>query len=411
MRPSPAVGPDVVDLGRLLLEDICSDLLRFLHSHKNPSAFEAVHIDREFALGPPGAFADLRVEPSGEPPYFLEVKYGYDAATLFNHLRRKYGEPGARTADANRVVLVVDTEQLPDWKSVENALRAALPSHLTLELWDTPRLQELVSECFGETIESFAPSEIVSVRELIDQAKERLAFRTTAPAGYGEQVLRQNLMWHFATWRLRELCEAHDGNALAILPPGEYEHVVVLMADLSGFSGYVRDTSDHAVVRHALTNFYAKARYQVTNAGGMMDQFVGDEVVAVFGIPDRRPGYVEAALRTAQRLLDIGASVSLDWQRKIDHIQAGGGVHIAMAMGRVHVAPMRAFDHARVALLGDPMNIAGRLLPVARSGEIVISNVLRYALQSSACEFDQLEPVEAHNVGTILPWRLCDRSS
>src|SRR6476620_12688 len=105
--PSVPERTDVVDLGRLLLEDICSDLLRFFHSHANPSSFESVLIDREYALGPTGAFADLRVQPCDEAPFFLEVKDGYDAATLVTHLRRKYGEPGARTTDANRLVLVV----------------------------------------------------------------------------------------------------------------------------------------------------------------------------------------------------------------------------------------------------------------------------------------------------------------
>jgi adenylate cyclase len=261
MNTSPATGTDVVDLGRLLLEDICSDVLRFLHSHKNPSAFEAVHIDREYALGPLGAFADLRVEPRGEAPYFLEVKYGYDASTLVTHLQRKYGQPEARTADATRVVLVADTEQFADWKGVERAVRAALPDHLALEVWDTNTLRNLVSDYFGEAIQTFGPTDLVSIRERIDQAKERLAFGEAPPAGYGETLLRHNLMWHFATWRLRELCQANGDCSSVILPPGEYEQVVVLMADLSGFSGYVRDTTDEAVVRHALTNFYAKSRY------------------------------------------------------------------------------------------------------------------------------------------------------
>jgi hypothetical protein len=110
---APNVGEGVGDMDRLLLEDVCSDLVRFHHSRGDPSRFGAVLIDREWPLGPPGMFADLRIEPEEEPPYFLEVKYGYDAATLLDHLQRKYGAPSAATAGAARLVLVVQTAAHP----------------------------------------------------------------------------------------------------------------------------------------------------------------------------------------------------------------------------------------------------------------------------------------------------------
>jgi adenylate cyclase len=260
-------------------------------------------------------------------------------------------------------------------------------------------------------VPSFAPAELLSIRERIDAGKETLAFGEAAPSGLAERVLRQNLLWHFGVWRIAEMRQARGTNDVALLvPPGGYEHVVVLMADLSGFSRYVRDTPDEAVVRQSLTNFYAKARYQVINAGGMLSQFVGDEVVAVFGIPDRRAGYVDAALRTAFRMLDIGASVSHDWQRKIDHVQSTSSVHIGMAMGRVQLVTMRALDHARLALIGDCLNIAGRLVARADQGEIMISNVLRYALQSGPYECIPQEPFDARSIGTIRAWQLLRRT-
>src|ERR1043166_9898452 len=42
------------DAYRLLLEDVCSDLVRFLHSRGDPTRFGGVVIDREWSLGPPG---------------------------------------------------------------------------------------------------------------------------------------------------------------------------------------------------------------------------------------------------------------------------------------------------------------------------------------------------------------------
>jgi adenylate cyclase len=395
------------DAYRLLLEDVCSDLVRFLHSRGDPTRFGGVVIDREWSLGQPGVFADLRVEPEEEPPYFLEVKYGYDRASLLSHLQRKYGELAGGPDGATRLVLVVHTAEHPDWPALKAQVRASLPPEVTLEVWDEHRLQQLIAECFGQTTLSLEETELVTVRERIDQGKERLAFGDTPAAGYGEQVLRQSLLWHFGTWRLAELRHAGNGADLRhLVPPGVYERVVVVMADLSSFSRYVRDTPDDTIVRQILTDFYAKSRYQVINAGGMLFQFVGDQVLALFGIPDRRPGYVEAAARTAFRLLDIGASVSHNWQRRIDHVEPRGGVHISMAMGRVQLVSMRPLDYARLQTIGDCLQICSRLLPLADPNQIVISNMLRYTLQSTGYEFAALPPFEARNIGVLQPWRL-----
>lgn len=400
------------DAYRLLLEDVCSDLVRFLHSRGDPTRFGGVVIDREWSLGPPGVFADLRVEPEEEPPYYLEVKCGYDSASVLSHLHRKYGALDDAAHGAARLVLVVHPAEHADWPALEARLRACLSPQLALEVWDEDRLQNLIAECFGQTTLSLAETELVTVRERIDQGKERLAFGDAPPAGYGEQVLRQSLLWHFGTWRLAELRHGRNGDDLRqLVPPGVYERVVVVMADLSHFSRFVRDTPDDTIVRQILTDFYAKSRYQVINAGGMLVQFVGDQVIALFGIPDRRPGYVEAAARTAFRLLDIGASVSHNWQRRIDHVEPRGGTHISMAMGRVQLVPMRPLDYARLQTIGDCLQIASRLLPLADQNQIVISNMLRHTLQSAGYEFAALPPFEAKNIGVLQPWRLLPASA
>lgn len=406
LEPSPEPGdPDVMI--RLLLEDVCSELVRFLHSKGDPGRFGSVRIDREWAFGEANSFADLRVESADAPPYFLEVKYGYSSRTIVAHLERKYGRHLGVKGPEDRVVLVVDTASHLDWPGVETALRQMLAPHLTLEVWDEERLHQLMESCFGQSIPAFTGQALLRLRECIDQGKGRIAFGEQPPNGLSEVVLHQNLLWHFGAWRLAELRYAQkEGASRNLVPPGLYEQVVVLMADLSGFSRYMHDTFDDAVVRQILTSFYARTRYQIINAGGMLVQFVGDAVVALFGLPDRRPGYAEDAMRTAVRLLNIGASVSQDWQRRIDHVQERQGVHIGLAMGRVHLVAMRPMDHARLAAIGDCMDITERLNSLAGPGQIVISNVLRFALRNSTYGFEAMPPTEVRNLGTLQPWKL-----
>jgi hypothetical protein len=60
----------------------------------------------------------------------------------------------------------------------------------------------------------------------------------------------------------------------------------------------------------------------------MLYQCVGDSVVGLFGVPEAPPGYVGQAVECARGLVDIGASVSTEWQREIDQIQPGENVAI-----------------------------------------------------------------------------------
>src|SRR4051812_8282333 len=207
MATSLADQYDMIELARLLLEDVCSDLVRFLHSRDNPTAFAALRVDREYALGQPGAFADLRVEPGDGPPYFMEVKHGYDSATMLAHLTRKYAAL-SDAGDARKLILVVDTASHADWPGLEAAIRAMLPDHLSLEVWDEACLHELTGACFGSSVSSFSGPELVSIREKIDVGKDRIAFGEAPAAGYAEANLRANLIWHFGTWRMRELRHA-----------------------------------------------------------------------------------------------------------------------------------------------------------------------------------------------------------
>jgi class 3 adenylate cyclase len=94
------------------------------------------------------------------------------------------------------------------------------------------------------------------------------------------------MLWHFSFWQLRRTREKNSVDSRSIFNPGLYRDVSVIFAGLSGFSSFVRDTRDDAVLRYILTAFYTKARYEIVNRGGMLYQFLGDGVLAIFGLFD-----------------------------------------------------------------------------------------------------------------------------
>ncbi len=391
----------------LLLEELCCDLCRFEHIVADGFLPENILITREYYLGAPGVFADVRVAPSDLPPYFVEIKYGYSSDAVIKHLRRKYKNVTALSQHGSKLILVIDTAKRSDWEKTEGEIRKCLPNGLELQVWDEQRLRGILHERFGVEVETITADNLLEARQAIDHAKGFHAFGGPSLAEYEHDSLNVALNWHFGFCRLRQLREPLQKTPSEILPPGTYRGVVVLFCDLCSFSSYVRDTADNDIIRESLTSFYSKARYQIVNSGGMLYQFVGDEVIAFYGIPDRREDAVRAALATARALVSIGNSVSNHWQRRIDRVQTSGGVHLGMSIGDLQIVSLQPFSRTHVGAIGDCINVAARLMAVAGPSEIAVTNSLYEAVDDETQTlFRELEPVEARNVGRIKAWKM-----
>ena len=389
-----------------MLEELCCDLCRFEHVSRDGLAPEEVQIDREVAMGPPGAFADIRVRPRGGATYFVEVKYGYTDEAVLGSLRRKYGKPNEVVSQAAHVLLVVDRIGRMDWDALVKTAAAALGPGLALEVWDEARFAAAVRTHFGVELGEIEAGRLLDVRQAIDRAKGFHAFGGESLAAYEHDPLRAQLLWHFNFWRLRQMRGPNQLGAREIAPPGHYREVVVVIADMCSYSSFVRDTPNGEIFRENLTSFYSKARYQIINNGGMHYQFVGDEVIGIFGLPDHAPGYVEAAYETARALCSIGRSVAHEWQRQIDRIQSPIGLHVGVTLGDLHLLALRPFSRTHIGFIGDCINVAARLMSHATADEIIVSNSFYQRLPETArADFSQQEPIEAKNAGRINAWK------
>jgi len=387
---------------RRFLEELCCSIRRFHHVTTDGVAASDVHIDREVFLGAPGAFADIRVRPPAAPPYFIEVKYGYPADRVTESLLRKFSPASSELPPGSRVIVLVDGLAWASWSAIEKACAGGLRADLALEAWNENDLNERLHKVFGVTLSSLSEESLLEVSAAVDRAKGAYAFETDQQG----DLLEPALLWHLGWWRVHAL-RRKGLTKRTMLAPRVYDDVVVLFADLSGFSAYVRDTGDDSVVESSLAAFYAEARSQIVDAGGMLYQFLGDGVLAFFGIPDLAPGYPAAALECARALLEIGSAVSQRWQRLIDRVQTTGGSHIGMAMGDIQVMSLRPYRRAHVAAIGDCINLAARLASAAGPSEIVAGNRFFQSLPvAGQSGFTDAGALDAHNVGRIQAWRL-----
>jgi adenylate cyclase len=390
------MGSDLDGELRLFLEELCCELCRLHHVREDGIPAEDVKAAREVQLATPSAFADILITLRGAPGYFVEIKYGLSLEETVRRIRRKYSV-NHRAACTRLVVVVRDL----DAAVLKARLRDCVCSSLDIEIWDEARLLREVASHFGIEIGSLVEANTIALHRSILQASWRQVF-----AEDYHEILGSALLWHFSPWTLKRLREQSHLGADDIWRPGTYADVAIVMGDICSFSAYVRDTPDERIVQQVLTAFYSKSRHAVHECGGMLYQIVGDEVIGLFGFPDKRPGYIADALDCAKELLDIGASTSDYWERRIDRVQDMHGLRVGIAMGALNLLPLRPFERSHIGFIGDALNMSARLLAAAQPGEIVVSNSFYLALDDDIqAEFAENQPVVAKNVGTLRCWR------
>jgi class 3 adenylate cyclase len=171
-------------------------------------------------------------------------------------------------------------------------------------------------------------------------------------------------------------------------PSGEERRVVtVLFVDLVGFTARA-ERLDPEDVRAILSRYYERVKAEIERYGGLVEKFVGDAVMGVFGAPvaygDDPERAVRAALAVRDQLREMNeADPSLDLQARL-------AVNTGEAIVALGAHPRRG--EGMVA--GDVVNTASRLQSAAPQGEILVGQET-YLSTRSTIEYRQTDPVAA----------------
>ena len=149
-------------------------------------------------------------------------------------------------------------------------------------------------------------------------------------------------------------------------PGGEVRKTVtVLFCDVTG-STSLGEQLDPESLRNLMSRFFEEMRAVLERHGGTVEKFIGDAVMAVFGIPAVHEDDALRAVRAAADMRDALASLNKELERD-------RGVTIASRIG-VNTGDVVAGDAAAQQSLvtGDAVNVAARLEQAAAPGEILI---------------------------------------
>lgn len=181
------------------------------------------------------------------------------------------------------------------------------------------------------------------------------------------------------------------------LPEEERKIVTVLFADLVS-STELASRLDPEDLRSVQRSFFGAMRTEIVGAGGTVEKFIGDAVVAVFGAPMAHEDDPVRAVRAALALRERLAALSHDLGEMID---APLTLRIGIATGEVVTVPA---DDALVT--GETVNIASRLEAGARPGAIVVDERTRRQSRDSF-EYRALGRVAVRGIDRRLPaWEL-----
>jgi class 3 adenylate cyclase/tetratricopeptide (TPR) repeat protein len=174
-------------------------------------------------------------------------------------------------------------------------------------------------------------------------------------------------------------CPGCGASLAAAERPRESRKVVTaLFCDVTG-STTLGEELDPEVLRGVMNRYFAEIRATIERHGGTVEKFIGDAVMAVFGIPrvqeDDALRAVRAAAEIRERMPEVGAEV---------------GVALRFRTG-VNTGPVLVGEGENLAI-GDAVNVAARLEQAAEPGEIVLG-AETWRLVRDAVEVEALEPL------------------
>ena len=164
--------------------------------------------------------------------------------------------------------------------------------------------------------------------------------------------------------------------------------VTAVFCDLVG-STALAERNDPEVLKPILGGYFEEMRVAVERHGGLVEKFIGDAVVAVFGIPqaheDDALRAVRAAVEMRERLASLGAEAPVEL-----------ACRIGLTTGEVLVG------REDQPLIGDTMNTAARLESAAEPGEILIGETT-YRLVRDAVVAEPVEPLALKGKSEAVP--------
>ncbi|MDX2283752.1 MAG: adenylate/guanylate cyclase domain-containing protein [Bacteroidia bacterium] len=172
---------------------------------------------------------------------------------------------------------------------------------------------------------------------------------------------------------------------------GVQREVTVLFCDIRGFTSMSESLSPREVVTF-LNDYYAKMTEVVKRHGGTVNQFVGDEVFACFGVPVAIPNMELSAVHCALEMMLKREELNAKY---CENMGRGIEIGIGINSGMVVAGNLGSEDKISYSVTGDTVNTGKRIESLTKEGSnrILISQSV-YEKVAQAVETVAWDPIE-----------------
>ena len=161
----------------------------------------------------------------------------------------------------------------------------------------------------------------------------------------------------------------------------------VLLSDIKSFSTLVR-VGDAQLIQEMMGSYYRRAREIIWTHGGVLDKFIGDAVLAIWGYPEEAEHDAGDTVRAAAELITLGRSLLDEFQsRQNEAIESG--TRVGIANDAVLVLNIGT-DEAEISFVGNAINLAARLETACSVDGVLMDNRTRASLLAFDDELHRL---------------------
>ena len=174
----------------------------------------------------------------------------------------------------------------------------------------------------------------------------------------------------------------------------EHKVVTVVFVDVSGFAA-ISEQLESEEVRDIVNALFERLVPVVERYGGVIDKFMGDEMMVLFGAPRATEHHADHALRACLEMFDELRTFNEEHGRTL-------GLHVGVNSGLVVAGAIGSHRRQDYSVMGDAVNIAARLEDASEAGEILVGPA-SYRATASSFEFDALPPLLLKGKAQPLP--------
>jgi len=138
---------------------------------------------------------------------------------------------------------------------------------------------------------------------------------------------------------------------------GERKRVVILFSDIRGFST-MTESADPAAIVSQLNEYFDGMVDAIRINGGVVDKFIGDAIMAVFGGLQELDNSAESALRAGRQMLERLEELNDRWR---DRGEPPIAIGVGMQYGEVIQGNIGSSERIEFTVIGDAVNTAARL--------------------------------------------------